>query len=342
MIERAPGVFEVKLYGGESSGVSEMRIFIIPGRNGQRSLMVDAGFRRRSCMRDLEAALYELEIDVRNLDIFLTHKHTDHCGLASEFARKGARLFMNPQEERHSYDCLYYSHSLPFREGRAEVLRTIGISPEMRPELWEMFEQTGQGITDDFERSFEIRDFPYQPVREGQFFCYGGYHLEALPLKGHTYGQMGLYDREKRLVFCADQVIDGIVSIVATSYADEHLLQGYFDSLARFKTELADCLLLPAHREAIRDVGRVVDRIVFSYLDKTDMIRRILDYGRGRMTVLEIACIAYGVKQAPRSENEFLRLKSVISKTFSCLEYLYDIDLALRERREGTLYWEKP
>ncbi|MCD8123358.1 MAG: MBL fold metallo-hydrolase [Clostridiales bacterium] len=135
MIERVPGVFEVKLYGGESSGVSEMRIFIIPGRNGQRSLMVDAGFRRRSCMRDLEAALYELEIDVRNLDIFLTHKHTDHCGLASEFARKGARLFMNPQEERHSYDCLYYSHSLPFREGRAEVLRTIGISPEMRPEL---------------------------------------------------------------------------------------------------------------------------------------------------------------------------------------------------------------
>ena len=96
-------------------------------------------------------------------------------------------------------------------------------------------------------------------------------------LKGHTYGQMGLYDRNHKILFCADQVIDGIVPIVGTTYPDEHLLKGYFDSLEKLKHQYGDCLILPAHKEPIRDVKRVVDRIVFAYLDKTDLIKHILD-----------------------------------------------------------------
>ena len=93
MLERAPGIFEVELHSNQKS-IDEIKIFLIPGKDGERSLMVDAGFRSRTCLHVMEEALGKLGITYDRLDIFLTHKHHDHCGLASEYAARGARLFM--------------------------------------------------------------------------------------------------------------------------------------------------------------------------------------------------------------------------------------------------------
>ena len=78
------------------------------------------------------------------------------------------------------------------------------------------------------------------------------YTLETIDLKGHTFGQLGLFDKEHKIFFCADQVIDGIVPIVATTYPDEHLLRDYFVSLERFHHEFKDCLLYLSEDEAFR------------------------------------------------------------------------------------------
>ena len=43
MLERAPGIFEVELHSNQKS-IDEIKIFLIPGKDGERSLMVDAGF----------------------------------------------------------------------------------------------------------------------------------------------------------------------------------------------------------------------------------------------------------------------------------------------------------
>ena len=42
MLERAPGIFEVELHSNQKS-IDEIKIFLIPGNDGERSLMVDAG-----------------------------------------------------------------------------------------------------------------------------------------------------------------------------------------------------------------------------------------------------------------------------------------------------------
>ena len=47
MLERAPGIFEVELHSNQKS-IDEIKIFLIPGKDGERSLMVDAGFRSRT------------------------------------------------------------------------------------------------------------------------------------------------------------------------------------------------------------------------------------------------------------------------------------------------------
>ncbi len=339
MIERLPGIYEIELTSDQGV-TTRMHVFLIPGADGERSLMIDAGYRRKSCLQTMEKAFKELGISCDQLDIFLTHKHHDHTGLVSVFAGRGARVFMNQDENRHQYDCLYYNLTPEQNSDQNRVIKSAGVTCEKTPELWNMFMEARRRAENRKGWAYEIADFKSLPVTEGQIFSYGDYRFEAVSLRGHTYGQMGIFERNKRFLFSADQIIDGIVPIVGTSFPDEHLLELYFDSLRRLKHEYGDCLLLPAHEKPIRDVKRVADRIIFSYLDKTDMIKRILDHSRKKMTVREIACVAYGMNKLPGDVDEFVKLKMVMSKTFSCLEYLRDEDFVIRTEEDGTFYWQ--
>lgn len=341
MTERAPGIYEVELHSDQMS-VKEIKIFIVKGNPGERSLMVDTGFRSRKCLARMEGVLEELGISCSQLDIFLTHKHHDHCGLASVYAQRGARLFMNRLEDRHCYDCLYYSHSHGNCEDQPQVLTSVGITPEGTPEIWEMFMEINRRAEGKKGWEFDIPGFCYTPAAPGDEFACGGYHFRAVELSGHTFGQLGLYDEEKKVLFCADQVIDGIVPIVGTSYPDEQLLKRYFRSLEYIKHHYQDCLVLPAHNMPVADVAGTVNRIVFAYLDKVGMIKSILDHSRRPMTTQEVACVAYGIAGIPEDMAQFIKLKMVITKTFSCLEYLYGEDFAVRSLRDGVFYWEAP
>ena len=50
MIERASGIYEVTLRSGMGKGVGEIRIYVIPGTFGGRSLMIDTGFGEEGCL----------------------------------------------------------------------------------------------------------------------------------------------------------------------------------------------------------------------------------------------------------------------------------------------------
>lgn len=341
MVQQAPGIYDVELHSNQLS-ISEIHIFIVKGKPGGRSLMIDAGFRSQSCLEKMESVLKQLDIQYQDLDIFLTHKHHDHCGLASVYADRGARLFMNPVEERHGYDCLYYSHSFEDTQDQAKVLRSVGITAEGTPQVWEMFMNIKRRAQEQKGWEFDIPEFSYCPVSGGQELDYGDYHFQVVELPGHTMGQLGLYDPGHKIFFCADQVMNGIVPIVGTSFPDEGLLKRYFQSLDEIKHRYGGCLILPAHNGPVEDLTQTINRIVFSYLDKANMIKSILDHSRRPMTVRSVACLAYGMNPVPEDEAALIKSKMVTTKTFSCLEYLYGDDFAIREERDGILWWESP
>lgn len=335
MVERIPGIYEITLYDVEK-GVTEMRIFIVKGNRGERSLMIDAGFGNTESLATMEVALDELGIPYDELDVFLTHKHHDHCGLATTYARKGTRLFMNPEEERHSYDCLYFRMGEEAAKEQQKVLRSVGISEDKTPEVWKKYMEMNEWVGKKREEwVYMIRDYPYNPVKEGQVFEYGPYRFQAVRLRGHTLGQMGLYDPDKKILFCADQVINRINPIVGTTHADEHLLELYFESLMDFKEKYQDCQIFPAHNGPIRNVSSVVDRIAFAYLKKMDQVKRKVEERGTKKTVWEVARAVYGIGKIPDNEEDFMQVKAMISKTFSCLEYLYGIEMVQRVYEDG-------
>ncbi len=337
LTEVLPGIYRLVL-SSNYNNINKINIFIIPGKNPERdrSLMVDVGFHDEDCMMQLNRAMKRLGIPYSRLDVFLTHKHQDHCGLAHTVERMGARIYMSPGEGRHHYDCLHYNEKS--YQDQASVLKYAGITMDRTPKLWEMFTSA---VKEDTLKEFSISQFPYLPVHTRDSFRYGEYALEAIPLKGHTFGQMGLVDKKSGVFFCADQIIRGIVPIVATSYKDEHLLRGYFKSLKNAKENLKNCRFFPAHNEMLQgeEVGRVIDHIVFAYLEKIQIIRQLVQHGRSPMTVVQIAMLAYGMQELPKTQEQFVFLKMITSKTFSCLEYLLDEDFVSREERNGVLYW---
>lgn len=369
--EILPGIFCVSLTDTTiEQGVSCIKIYIIKGKpsvHEGRSLMIDTGFRQEDCHRKLQAALAALDIPADQLDIFLTHRHHDHSGLAGTFAREGAHIFMNPAEERHPYDCLAYRVSEESLAAQKSVLRSTGITPERTPYAWEAFMKVSERVQHHGEWVLAILGFPYTTISTGDEFAYGDYHFTTYPLKGHTYGQMGLMDHEKKILFVADQLIHGVSPIVATTYADEHLLEGMFASLRDIKEHYADWTIIPAHGEPIRDVAQDVDSIVYSYLSKSTSALDILKgnapeksassahglpdavkapaveaqrcIGSGEWTVHDIAKQLYHMDDDPADEAAFFTYKMLITKTFSILEYLHDIGFVERTMRDGIYYW---
>ena len=51
-------------------------------RGTQRDLLIDTGFRQQPCREAMERQLAETGVDRDRMDIFCTHLHSDHTGLA--------------------------------------------------------------------------------------------------------------------------------------------------------------------------------------------------------------------------------------------------------------------
>jgi glyoxylase-like metal-dependent hydrolase (beta-lactamase superfamily II) len=340
MTEIMNGIYKQTLK--DSTGTAQISIFLIPGKPGERCLMIDAGYRTEENKEKMTAVLQELGIRFEDLDIFLTHKHHDHTGLAAFYAHRGARIFMNPEENRHPYDCLYYNNSSAAMEEQTSVLRRVGVTKERTPQLWERFMQINREVHESQKELMfrENQNYEHLPIESGQLFSYGDYTLRAFPLRGHTYGQMGLADENHKIVFAADQIIDGIVPIVGTAYPDEHLLHAYFESLEDFKERFRGYQVHPAHGDSHLCVGDVIDGIILAYQQKLERMLRIIDEQEHLQTVKEIAFLAYGITEHMEQEK-MMKLKMIITKTFACLEYMFDEGLINRTEVAGSLFWGK-
>ena len=334
--EILPNIYLIHLYQGKN----EINIYLIKGEIGEHNLMIDTGYQTPENRAILEEIFSDLKIRLTDLDIFLTHKHHDHTGIASYLQSKGATIFMNPLEDRHPYDCLYYGDGPKAADEQNRVLKRAGITPERTPALYDAYQAFNAYYQNIGKNdSFKIRSFTYTPIEPGQVLIYGNYTFRTIALPGHTLGQLGLYDPAHRILFTGDQIISHIVPIVGTSYINEHLLTQYFRSLEQIKSKYVGCTIYPAHGVSFTDAKPSVEHILFSYRKKLIAIQNVLANTTKALTVQEIAFRVYGVYNLPSDVEKFFTIKSIITKTFSCLEYLYDQGHCRRIEQNGVLFY---
>ena len=206
-----------------------LNCYVIKGGPGERSLLVDTGFRRPECLEALQAGMEELSLRPEETDVFLTHLHSDHTGNAATLQALGCRLFMNEPD-------LNYLQSTP-----SPARRNRFIAEGMSPEVLELVLQNTQG------RRYASGPFTAETVQEGDLLSYGGYTLECLATPGHTPGHMCLYDRKKQLILLGDHVLFDITPNICYWVEMEDALGTYLESLRKVR-DLPVRTALPGHR----------------------------------------------------------------------------------------------
>ena len=228
---------------------------------GERSLLIDTGFRQEPCREAMERQLSELGVDRSRMDIFCTHLHSDHTGLAPELIRPGCRVYIGeidgdglrrgaaPGHWREIYDG-YVDNG--FSRGEIEALwgdnPAQNAAPPWRPEL-------------------------YTFLGDGEELSYGEHTLRCVLTSGHTPGHLCLYEPQKRRLFSGDHVLFHITPNICRWSGVADSLGNYLKSLNKV-AKLEVTQLLPAHRKETGDLRARVEELKAHH---TRRLREVLE-----------------------------------------------------------------
>ena len=203
--------------------------YVIKGED--RNLLIDTGFRLEACRQALTEGLAELDVDMSVTDIFLTHMHADHTGLAVDLASESSRLYISREDGRRLIRGMAKGWE------RTAEYRSFGFSEEELSHLDDSPSMKYQQV--------KMPDYTY--IAHGDILTYGGHRLEVIETPGHTPGHVCLYDRANKIMFLGDHVLFNITPNITTWSNFDDPLGHYVHSL--MDISIYDVRLpLPAHR----------------------------------------------------------------------------------------------
>lgn len=253
--------------------LKELNSYLIRGEG--RSLLIDTGFRQPACRRALEAGLEELGVERDRLDIFLTHLHSDHSGLAPDLIAPGRSICISAADRSKVENAgEIAAHWDAFRRRYLAA----GISTQLMDEMdaanpaiqWAPRQGCGQ----------------YVSVKDGDVLSIGGYRLKCILTPGHTPGHMCLWDEEKRLFFSGDHVLFDITPNITIWPDAADALGDYMASLKQVRALPVE-RTLPGHR-ATGDFHTRVDALLAHHETRLAEVEAIVSGDPGR-TAYEIA-----------------------------------------------------
>lgn len=225
--------------------LKEINSYYIRGESSD--LLIDTGFRMQECREALEAGLRELASDPERRDLYITHMHADHSGLADQFVGPGRNIYISGTDL--SFVKKWVSLSNIEKDGR---FLKEGFSEEM---LDELEKNSPSNI-------YVMKNWGLpciRPVEDGYTLNAGEYELRVISVPGHTPGNTMLYEKTHQLMFSGDHILFDITPNITFWEGMEDSLGSYLDSLEkadRFSVKQT----LPGHRktgifhERIRDL----------------------------------------------------------------------------------------
>lgn len=236
-------------------------------RGNDRHLLVDTGFNRPECFDALTGALKELGAQRDKLDLFLTHLHADHCGLAADLPEDpAAKLYCS---ERDTIGMNNTTRGPVFWDGYLQRMLPHGITERQIEHL------TTSHPARRFCPSHEIAT---TLVNDGDTLHYGGYELQVLSTPGHTPGHVSLYEPRLKAFFSGDLILGDITPNIATWDDFPDALGTYLNNLQRIGG-MDIALTLPGHRSLIEDTNKRIGQLHAHHAARLNEVRSILGDG---------------------------------------------------------------
>lgn len=249
--------------------LKELNSYLI--KDPGRSLLIDTGFRREECREDLLAGLEELGVYLEDIDIFLTHLHSDHSGLAAELIAPGGKVYIG----KIDYEWLDNTEFIEAK--RNHYLRSYRQGGTPAKTIDKMLVHN-PAVTEAAVPGCEN----YVPMHSGEKLKVGGYELECIWTPGHTPGHMCLWNEENGIMFTGDHILFDITPNITQWPGVEDSLGDYLDSLEMMKWYPVR-LALPGHRKT-GDYSRRISQLQEHHQRRLDEALRVIKETPGMST----------------------------------------------------------
>lgn len=325
----AENIYRIKS-SWDSPKIRASNLYLIHGQ--PRSLLVDAGFCNRASREHVTRVLHHLRIPWENLDVFVTHNHPDHAGLAKWLSEQGAQILMK-QEETQSCPIgnLYYAKP---HEQVSPLLLSYGFSPKHIQSL----------IQRTFLPDYQYQDYPWTgypvtDVQEGEHLAYGGYDFEVISLAGHTQHQMGLVERSHKWLFSSDTLSKRQVLILASLRPGAELLHLHLQTLDRFVQEFSDYWVVPGHYNPFYGTKKAVQNTKRYFVHMLQKVADVLANSDRALTLAQVIQQAFRYEPQAFVQEELLKTHFRLANTLSCLDELVRRGVVQVWQSDGMWYW---
>lgn len=261
--------------------LGHINVFLIV--HDKEAALFDTGLNIRDTMPEIEASLASVGLSIGNIgQIFLTHFHADHCGVAGLIKeRSGAVIHMSEEGRRHIERMK--DGELIVKRMR-EFLRRHGLP-----------EKTLDFIAKMFVR-FKNATIPFEVdkiLKPHKIYETCGRTFEAIPTPGHANGHNCFYFRDENILLSGDHVLPDITPNLSPDLFDSDFrpLDAFLSSLDRVK-RLPVEKVCPAHGAPFSDLSGRVNEIKEHHMERKGLVLDAIR--KGRKTTFQISLDIFG------------------------------------------------
>lgn len=298
---------------------------------GARALLVDTGVCEERALEALTLARRQTRFAADDVDVFLTHHHFDHRGLAFAFAGPESRIFMSKADA----DAVLYEQTDAFRQelvGRLERLGVQGCELEDLKAYAATAEQGG-GVFDYDRLTF---------VEDGQDLCVGDQEFVAVSVPGHTVGGMALLHPASRSAFFGDAILMDVNPCVMGPYdgTDADMVQAQLDTMERIRTLDFDRAFVghgPVRQVLTHDdIAKRAEAIAERVRSRRDEIRSAVKSTPGLVGTDVAKSISWSTRTDSWSDIPFMKRFIMYCEVDEYLEHLVRAGEVVRRLENGT------
>lgn len=299
--------------------------YVIKGEN--RTVLFDTGFNNPQSQAELLEGLKELDINLKELEVVLTHLHSDHTGLVHLFSEAGCKIYASQVDGDYTNGMI----SGNYWDGINSLLDLYGLQAD------QIDNNDNPGFLNQPSETFE-----FTVLTPGDDFIIGDYQFKVLDLIGHTPGHIGFYDEASGILLSADTVLDPITPNI-TFWGFDHvdILGSYVATLQKL-TQLKIDVILPTHRKIIYNADERINELIEHHNER---LQEILDAMSDdeTYTVRDISAVltwrikANNWEEFPKSQKIF-----AAGETMAHLEHLeHTARVEMSQQVDGTLLFTK-
>ena len=315
---------EVRLIG---SPLKTLNCYVF--QSAQRNLLVDTGFNQPTCLDDLREGISELNLDMGRTDLFVTHFHSDHCGLVSQVVSPESRVYMS------STDAVFFMRPSEERQAYWAMLEKVYLREGYPPDELRMSVQQNPARNLGDSGKVDVTC-----VRDGDIIHVGDRSFECILTPGHTPGHMCLFEKDTHTMVLGDSVLFDITPNITSWDSLPNSLAHYFSSLDRLRTFEVE-LALPAHRDNKgKTLSERIDELKAHHHERLAEVSCILSEQPG-LTCYEVAQrMTWSIRAKNWQEFPAQQKWFAIGEAMAHLDYLVQDHQIICRQQHGVRYYE--